>query len=336
MVTIDRLLAIRFARLGDVVLLLPALARLKLALPGSRVSLLTDQQCAPLGELCPYIDDVIAVNRILMRDGSRFRAAADILRLIRSLQEKRFDFAIDFHSFRETNLLTWLTKAPNRLGLKRYDRTYLPFCFNLPPVPEDKSLHVADMFDRVVGAVPGVNTSGERPTAVVRVPLEVQRCMAAKIPGGPMVALYVGASVPSRMWPAAHFAEAADFIISRFDVSVCIIPGRTQGEMAKQTRERMRLKHRAHVVEDLTIPELLAVLARSRLLVSNDTGPMHLGPVVGTPTLGIFSVSLPEHYSPLGPKSQYIRGTPVESVQVGDVVARIGQIWAGLNPDRRC
>src|SRR5262249_62380752 len=102
-----------------------------------------------------------------MRDGSRSAALRDITRLVGEVRRRRFDLVIDFHSFRETNLLTWLSGAHVRIGMKRYRAPYLNFCFNRPPIAEDKSLHVAEMFQKVVETVipvaDAVNESGPSP-----------------------------------------------------------------------------------------------------------------------------------------------------------------------------
>jgi ADP-heptose:LPS heptosyltransferase len=105
------ILAIRLARFGDVVLLLPALTALKLNAPGSRLTFLTDHRLSSLAEMCPAIDDIIAVDRIAMRDGSRLAS----LKSMRDVMEVGIDASIliDFHGFRETNLLTWLSGSQN-------------------------------------------------------------------------------------------------------------------------------------------------------------------------------------------------------------------------------
>ncbi len=86
-----KILAIRLARFGDLVLLLPALALLKARLPDSHLTLLTDTRWGPLAEMCPAIDQVITVDRIKMRDGPAWRAIAGMLRLLRDLRRRRFD-----------------------------------------------------------------------------------------------------------------------------------------------------------------------------------------------------------------------------------------------------
>src|SRR5207249_11075465 len=119
----------------------------------ARLTLLTGHRCTPIAELCPAVDETFAVDRVAMRDGSRSAALRDMTRLVREVRRRRFDLVIDFHSFRETNLLTWLSGAPVRIGMKRYKAPYLNFCFNRPPVIEDKSLHVAAMFEKAVETI---------------------------------------------------------------------------------------------------------------------------------------------------------------------------------------
>src|SRR5262249_13724557 len=139
--------------LGDVLLLLPALARLKDSFPESRLVLMTGHRCAPITELCPAIDEVMSVDRIAMRDGPLWDAVGQMTRLVRDIRRRKFDLVIDFHSFRETNLLTGLSGASTRIGMQRHQAAYWGFCFNQPAVPEDKNLHVSEMFQKVVTVV---------------------------------------------------------------------------------------------------------------------------------------------------------------------------------------
>jgi ADP-heptose:LPS heptosyltransferase len=189
-----KILAIRFARLGDVLLLLPALSALKSTFPDARLTFLTGHHCAPVGAMCPFLDEVMAVNRVAMRDGSVIHALLDMKKLVREVRSRRFDLAIDFHSFRETNLLTWLSAANRRLGLRRYNAGYLPFCFNMPGVPEDKGIHVRDMFLRVVQGL----GSGVPAESILAVPADARQWAAEAIKTRPHVCFFVDSSGAGR------------------------------------------------------------------------------------------------------------------------------------------
>jgi ADP-heptose:LPS heptosyltransferase len=321
------ILAIRFMRLGDVTLLLPALTHLKTCYAKSRITLLTDERCAPLAEMCPSIDEVMTVNRLGMRDGPVLPALNSMRKVIAEIRSRKFDLVIDFLSFRETNLLTWLSGAPNRIGMKRHDRAYLRFCFNFPPVNEDKSIHVADMFGRIVDAVAGERASSAGGSPILELPDSARTWAAQAVAGETMLSLYVGAPVAVRRWPVEHFARVADFGVEELRAKVAVLAGGPDGEIAERIRKQTHKPDHVIVLNDVSIPQLSAVIARSRLLVSNDTGPMHLGPALGIPTLGLFSAGYPEHYRPLGEHSRFLRAQKIEDISAEAVFQEIREMW---------
>ena len=313
-----RILAIRLARFGDIVLLLPALRALKARLPSSHLTFLTDARWAPLAEMCPAIDEVLPVDRIRIRDGSYVRALADIYRLGSDLRRRKFDVAIDFHGFRETNLLAFWSRAPQRLGLKRADQSSLGFCFNLPPVLEDKRLHVSEMFLKVVQSFAPENGAEASAPPLVISPGAMQWAKE-NVPPRPFATLYIDAPVKERVWPAERFVALSEHLVGTKDMDVIVLAG--------SARTLPAFPPRVGVLAGLTIPQLAAVIASGRMLVSNDTGPMHLGPALGIPTVGIFSVGFPVHFRPTGSADAYVQGNPIESIPVKDVIETVERVW---------
>jgi heptosyltransferase I len=317
-----KVLAIRLGRFGDLVLLLPALALLKARLPECRLTLLTDTRWAPLAEMCPAIDEIISVDRLKMRDGPFLRAIAGILKLMRDLRRRSFDVVLDCHGFRETNLLTWWSGAPQRWGLKRFDQSFLGFCFNRPPVVEDKSLHASESFFRLVRSfAPAPAGIPQEPPLVV--PAVALRWAAENLPRSPFAVLFVDAPVAERIWPLDRFAAVAEHITREHGCSV-VVAGRNSNLLESRVEGIQTLP-------DLSIPNLAAMIFRARILVSNDTGPMHLGPALGVPTVGIFSVGIPTHFRPTGPTDRYVQGNPIENVSVNDVISAVNQVWEPID-----
>ena len=313
-----RILAIRLARFGDIVLLLPAMTLLKARLPASHLTLLTDVRWAPLAAMCPAIDEVVTIDRIGMRDGSYWRAMPAICRLLADLRRRAFDATIDFHGFRETNLLAWCTGARQRLGLKRFDQSFFRFCFNLPPVLEDKSLHVSEVFLSIVRSfAPAALDASRKP--LLAIPQDAANWVKENLRSAPFVVLYVDAPVKERIWPLDRFVTLADRIIADFRAAVVVVAG--------SGRTLPTFSAGVQVFSDLSIARLAAVIAAARMLVSNDTGPMHMGPALGTPTVGIFSVGVPTHFRPTGPWDRYVQGNPIERVEVTEVIGAINEVW---------
>jgi ADP-heptose:LPS heptosyltransferase len=269
-----------------------------------------------------------------MRDGPIPSAIFEMARLVRDIRRRRFDLVVDFHSFRETNLLVWLSRAGHRVALKRQNAPYLSFCFNSPPVIEDKSIHVAEMFDRVCAAITGkvVRSAGQS----LILPDEMKRWAEQVMQAGPRLALYIDAPVRERIWPPEFFARVADFAIEKYGARVVVISGAEGRPLTERVRSASVHPEGLSVFADVTIPELAALIASSRLLVSNDTGPMHLGPAFGVPTLALFSVGYPEHFKPTGPNDRFLRENPIDRIEVDRVIEAVGQMWTtAVDPNFR-
>lgn len=327
---VSKILAIRLARLGDLTLLLPSLRLLKSSFPNATLTVLTGLPYEPLARLCPVVDDVIPIDRLGMRDGPRWRAVCDIVRLVRILRSRHFDLVVDFQGFRETNLMARASGGRYRIGLKRTHGTCLPFCFNLEPAVQDERTHVAELFRQVVRKIPGLENADAAPGGLIRVS---GRCGSS---AHPVVALYVGASAEPRRWPAERFGAIAAHAVRTWGASVLVLSGLSSQEQAtaEKVAEFADCGSRIRVFRHLDIPGMVDLLAIADLFVSNDSGPMHIGSALGVPTLGIFSESPPHHYSPIGAQDRYVHRECATDVESAAVVEILEEMWA-TSPVRR-
>ena len=330
---LKKILIIRFARLGDVILLVPALRALRRQFPGAKLDVLVDNRYAPILEMCSAVSEVIPVNRLEMRDGNRLKALWNILRLAENVRQRDYDLVSDFHSFRETHFLTWYSRARWRLGLKRIHSPYSSFCFNLEPVVEDDSLHVSSVFLSMLAPL-GIKAADARDCLLDLPPSLVKQAEAFlrpyRIAGNEwFVGFNVGAGSKSRIWPEDGFAQLAVQVLQQPGARLILFSGPGEDEISLALHERLR-SSRVILAKNLGLPELAALFSKCRILVSNDTGPMHLGAAVGVPTLGIFSVARPEHYSPLGRFSRYVRSRSIQTVAAETVYTEFLQIQESM------
>ena len=327
---LSKILVIRYGRLGDIVLLVSAVRALRQRFPSAHISALVDQRYSPVLEMCSTIDTVIPVDRIAMRDSPWWSGVRSAFRLAEGLRKAHYDLVLDFHSFRETNLLAWYSRARWRLGLRRTEPSYLPFCFNLAPVLEDQNLHVAERFHSLLEPLGAV--AGKR-DIMLKVPpgnrskaegflreKQLARCSV-------LIGMNLGASAVGKMWPATNFAALADKLVRRFDVGVLFLCGPGEEHLLDQVESSMETNRYA-LAGQLGLKDLAAVISQCDLLVSNDSGPMHLGPALGVPTLGLFSLSSPRHYRPLGEHSCFLRKIPVGDIQVEEVHQQVVAMMA--------
>ena len=330
---VSNILAIRLSGIGDVILMMPALAELKRAFPNSRLTLITGSQCASIAELCLYVDKVVPIDRKALKNRPKLKALGEIFSLMRSVRGERFDLVVDFHSLRETNLMTWLSGARYRAGLKRSQRAYLAFCFNLKPTLQDARLHMEDTFRAVARSVVGGPTFSKFGPSV-------HRGRGRGTNSGRSFSGRASKSGPQRRrlqsprrWPASRFSRVASYAVSRWGASVLVIGGAAAEEesLAREVQAGAENPARVHLANGLSFPEIAALIDTVDLLVSNDTGPMHIGPALGIPTIGIFAGGSPDHYRPAGPLDRCIQGHSMEEIEVDSVIAAMEEIWKHLD-----
>src|ERR671921_35897 len=141
------ILVIDFGQLGDVVLSLPALHAIRAKFPRARITVAVGKPGKQVVEMSNAADETLVVDRVSLRDGSKPLSVWRIARLVKEVRARRFDFVIDLHSLSETNLLGFLSGAPQRLYARRPTRS-LDYLSNFRPQPpvEDRAKHAIDRY----------------------------------------------------------------------------------------------------------------------------------------------------------------------------------------------
>ncbi len=303
--TFKNILVVRTDRLGDVVLTTPVLQAVKEAWPQAKVSILVQPEMKWLVVGHPFVDDVLIFDRQEKHQGLR------VIRLIRELKEKRFDLAIVLHTKRITNLICFLSGIPNRIGYKNDKWGF----FLTHGLPDDRALgtkHEVQYCLDVLHVV-GIHRDFLRPVLPESIEADQQIeellrnfNIAAK---NKLVVVHPDASCPSKRWPIQHYMELINLIKANKPEVVIVLVG------SQQTVQRLRAYHSLlkYPVIDLmgktTISQLISLLKLSHLVISNDSGPMHLTSArnVNTPTIAIFGRNQPglnpPRWRPLAEKS---------------------------------
>src|SRR5262249_54020689 len=155
----------------------------------------------------------------------------------------------------------------------KYKSPYLKFCFNKPPVLEDKGLHVADMFEKVVeGAAASMplpagtrslDLSANRKGMVV--PPDLLQWADQAVPKKPRLALYIDAPVRERVWPAEQFGAVADFAMEQLNAQPIVIAGKEGQHLANRLGNASRNPDEVAFFTGVSIPQMAALIASSRL-----------------------------------------------------------------------
>jgi len=285
-------------RIGDTVFSLPAVRALRRGFPGAEITALVKPQVAALLESVPEIDRVL-----LFDTRGPHRGPGGRLRLVRRLRREGFDLAVLFHNSLETALIAFLAGIPERVGYVKELRGPLltrkrPF----PREPVDHAVHYLDLVSLLGvpvegGLLPELRVaSGDR--------AYVRRLLGD--PPRPLVALIPGSLAETRRWFPDRFAATADRLLAEKGGTVVIVGGSGDRGVARRVTERMKREAR-DLTGRLDLRQSMALLAESDLVISNDTGPMHLAWAVGARVITFFGAADLKQHRPKSPKVTILR-----------------------------
>ncbi len=146
-------------------------------------------------------------------------------------------------------------------------------------------------------------------------------------PAGAGVVIHPGAGSPDKCWPAERFAELAGRLAAA-GRPVRFVVGEVERERWSPTTVA-QLAAVAEVRRPATLPDLLGELAGAGQFVGNDSGPAHLAGILGVPTLALFGPTDPADWHPLGPAVRTLRGSPLSTLSVADVLGQLDRHGRG-------
>lgn len=306
-----RLLVVLPSWLGDAAMATPTLRLLRDALPGAFLAGLARQGVADLLAGTPLLDEII-IERASGVMGPK-RAAAKVRPL-------RFEAALLLTNSFSTALATRIAGIPRRIGYDRDGRgmllTHRLHALEWPgsntrtrrwaPISAVAYYYAAGR--ALLGDPPPSFANLSDPMAVlspgaaIELPLsdtdrsagQLVLTSAGVTPGSALCVLNPGANNPAKRWPAARFGELADHLAQWKNLRVLINTGPGEDEVAREVAEACRTANPIILANHgQTLAALKAILARSRLLITNDTGPRHLAAAFGTPTVALFGPTDP-------------------------------------------
>jgi ADP-heptose:LPS heptosyltransferase len=289
----SRVLAVRLDALGDVVMTGAALRAL--ARPDRRLTLLTSPAGAAAARLLPGVDDVLVYEAPWMK-ATAVRDASPDLAMIARLAAARFDAAVVFTVYSQSPLpaalLCHLAGVPLRLAHCRENPYQLLTDWVPEPEPAGGVRHEVRRQLDLLAAV-GITAADDR--LALHVPPAAERRAAALIDAlglrRPWAVLHAGASAPSRRYP--HFAEVLRGLDEQ-GVGVVLTGGEGEASLVADLRAAAGVAAPS-LAGRLDVAELAALLAQASLLVSNNTGPVHLAAAVGTPVVDLYALTNPQH-----------------------------------------
>lgn len=296
---IKKILVIKLRAIGDVLLSTPVLKNLRHNFKDAEIDFLTEPPSREIIEGNPFVDDLIIFDR---RDKS--------LSSFLNLRRKKYDLVIDLFCNPRSALMTFTSGARYRVGYAFKGRSY---AYNIKLKPR-KEVHHNVEFNLDALRSLGLEIVDKNPYLPID---ESAEKFAEKffdendLDNKLTVALIPVGTWETKRWELKKFAELGDIIAKNFNAEILIIWG-NEKEFEEAITISSLINAKPIIPPRTSLKQLSAILKRCSFAIANDSGPMHISAVVGTPTLGIFGPTNPYAQGPFGEKHLWVRNEEID------------------------
>lgn len=324
-----RVCIIKPSALGDVVNAFSALSALRAIWPETRITWVINASLRGLVDGHPELDDVVLYDRA--RTNFRPRGIATFVRFLAQLRRGHYDLAIDLQGLLRSGLMTAATRAPIRVGLAdAREGASLFYTHRVSPPPTathavDRLLSIAESFGADISSPRFVVAAGE-----------ADRAWAQEVLSGvptPRLMLNMGARWQTKRWPPEHFAEVARRAVARFGAGLVIVGSPEDRPIVEAFRRHLGAIPLVDLCGRTTLPQLAAAAAAVDLVLSNDSGPLHLATAAGARVVGIYTCTSPALNGPYGPNATAVETKVWCAASYVTTCSRL-DCFAELTPDR--
>ena len=308
------ILIIKTSAIGDVTHTLPALNALRAHYPDAQIDWVVEEAAADLVTGHPALNRVLVSRRKSwfqeVRNGNVRKALRDAAHFVAELRDRRYDLLIDFQGLLKSSVWVVLAKARRKVGFGRgmehAECSYVFLNERIPAVEMDRHA-----LERELILLEQIGISSK--SVVYDLPISSEN--DAEAIGllhqqglgehDPLIAINPMAKWPTKLWDHQRFAEVADRLMKEG----CRVAFTGSGDDQEQIDHICRQMARQAIRLDgkTSLKTLAAVYRRSRVLLSTDSGPMHIAAAVGTPVVALFGPTAPWRTGPYGEQHQVIR-----------------------------
>jgi lipopolysaccharide heptosyltransferase II len=254
---------------------------------------------ATLPSLSSDIDELILFKRDQWNKPSGWFG---FLGFLRDLKRRKWDYVIDVQGLFRSGLSAWFAGNGNNVyGFADAREGATFFYDHKVKVPNDR-VHAVDknlyLIEQILGGkvtyVPPEFTPDSDGTA------EVNNLLEDDAQDRPLVAVAVGSRWPSKNWPPAFFADVIDKVLTGFNASVVLIGSPGEVTIGQAVQESSKRDDLVNLIGKTSIGGMVEVIRRSTVLMTNDSGPMHIAAAMSIPTVTFFGPTAPDKTGPYG------------------------------------
>ena len=311
--SVKKIMVFRTGSLGDIACAIPSLKAIKAYFPDADITLLTnpgDRARPGAGELltgCSFI------NKIIVYYPDQIHTVKKCIAMLRDLRKEKPDMFIELPQNRAR-----LRAEIRNIIIARAIGCKYAFGFKIDTVrifARAQSLYMkhACETDRLLAILKKAGISFDKSVFNFDIPensIHETEKMLEGSRSSKAVAVSPGAKLSANIWPVENFAKVLSILVSKYDTDIFIIGGTREKEPAAYLKKIIGPK--AYDLSGKITPlQAMAVISRSALLISNDTGTVHMASLTGTPVIGVYSArEIKGKWYPFGRKNIIIRKEP--------------------------
>jgi lipopolysaccharide heptosyltransferase I len=318
-----RILIIKLRAIGDVVMATPVIENLRAQFPEAHIAFLTEDTSAEIIEDNSFLDEVIVIERRQWKNAPFLSALKDQLQFYRTLHAKKFDLVFDLFGNPRSAVLSLISGAPTRVG---FNFRFRRFCYTKVVTPRGGEVHEVEFNLDALKAldIPIVSRQLRMDLSEEAIHAAQNWINSRRSNNNKIIGLNPGGGWQIKRWPPAYFAELADELVKLYDVQVLLFWGPGEEQIVDSI---LRLtKEKIHLVPDSTLKELGGFISCCHLIISNDSGPMHMATALKIPTIGIYGPTNPELQGPYGAGNLAVRQDSVKCLGCNQLTCKLGNI----------
>lgn len=302
----SKILLVNITRLGDMLQATPTIAGIKAENPGCHISVLVEKQFEEVCKVIPNIDEIIGIDlnyvvRCISREKDGLIDGYEyVTNLVEDLRAKNFDFCLNMSSSAYTALLLSLIGIKRNGGWTADDEGYRVIetewarLFATSVFHQNRQYNSLNLVDVFRCSADVDQHPRNLLISVVPEALEHSQKLIAEAGftnTGPLIAVQAGASQGKRQWSPARFVSMIKILTEQHNARVVLTGAAKERNIIDPIVEGCASPNVVSVAGKTSVPQLAAMLKLSDVLVTGDTGPMHISVAVGTPVVSMFLAS---------------------------------------------
>ncbi len=301
---VKNILIIKLSSLGDVIHALPVLPALKALYPDAKLFFLVNKKYGEILRGNPYIDEILLFEREIWH---RFFEKIGILwRLVKRIRGARFDLVIDLQGLLRSGLIAWISGGKRVIGFEN-SREGSPFFYHEKVAVSQPDMHAVDRYllipqflgwkgipEFIISSDPADEAFMDRFFRAEKVKTYLK-----------IIGIHPTARWKTKEWPAEKFARLGELLLQTGAYEVVFLGSREDLPGVDKIVKQMKF-HPIIGTGKFSLKQLAAFIQKSDLLVTNDSGPMHLAAALNIPVLALFGATDYRRTGPYGKEHEVI------------------------------